>query len=401
MGRVRPFQPDDIPQVADLSWSFLYGREGSRPPELEAYLQQLYFLSPWSGDHLPSLVYEDDRGMIVGFLGVVARRMSLEATPLLVAFGSNFIVHPQSRATPAGLQLVRAFFSGGQDLSLSDTANHASQTIWAGFGGTVAAMYGMHWSRPLRPSLYALHAVSRFGKGTLSNALVRGSRPLCRVIDSLITKVPPIPVHEPALGITEEELDVDTLLTCLSATSASYSLKPDCDRNSLIWLLDFMGQMKAYGDLRRVALRDESGKLAGYYIYYMKKDGVGEVVHMGASGRSTSKVLDHLFHDASTRGAIALHGRLEIRSARQFSGKFCFFFSGSDPLLVHSRKPELVRLFQTGDAFFTRLDGEWCLKFGAHAKPRNPSKAFQFYGDNGSAHRFQPGPYQDHPAGMR
>lgn len=401
MGRVRPFAPDDIPQVADLSWSFLYGRDGSPAPELEAYLQQLFFLSPWSDSNLPSLVYQDDKGTIVGFLGVVARRMSLEARQLLVAFGSNFIVHPRSRATPAGLQLVRAFFSGTQDLSLSDTANHASQTIWAGFGGTTAAMYGMHWSRPLRPSLYALHAMSRFGKGTLSTALTRGSRPLCRVMDSLVTRMPPVHCRQPVLGMTDEELDVDTLLACLSASWTGYSLRPDSDRNSLIWLLDFMGQMKAYGDLRKVALRDESGKLAGCYIYYVKKDGIGEVVYVGAPGRSISKVLDHLFHDASTRGAIALHGRLDIRSARQLSGKFCFFFSGSDPLLVHSRQPELTRSFETGDAFFTRMDGEWCLKFGTHAKPGNSPNEVQFYGDKGTARRFQLSPHQHNEARTR
>lgn len=384
MGRVRPFELDDIPQVANLSWSFLYGRDGSAPLELQAYLHQLFFLSPWSGT-LPSLIYQDDQGAVVGFLGVVTRQMSLEATSLRVAFGSNFVVHPNSRSTPAGLQLVRSFFSGSQDLSLSDTANQASQTIWAGFGGSAAVMYGMHWSRPLRPSLYVLHAMSRFGKGALPTALARGSKPICKVIDSLVAWMSPVPFCQPPLSTTAEELGVDTLLTCMNASASGYSLRPDYDTHSLGWLLDFMGQMKAYGNLRRVALRDETGKVVGCYVYYVKKDGIAEVVYADAPGRSISRTLDHLFYDASTRGAIALHGRLEARFAQQLTNKFCFFYNASGSLLVHSRRADLTQLFQSGHVFFTRLDGEWCLKFGGIPGDGSFSQTTQLHSDNGSA----------------
>jgi hypothetical protein len=32
-------------------------------------------------------------------------------------------------------------------------------------------------------------------------------------------------------------------------------------------------------------------------------------------------------------------------------------------VLVHARDPEFVRAFEHGDAFFSRLEGEWCLRF--------------------------------------
>jgi hypothetical protein len=41
--------------------------------------------------------------------------------------------------------------------------------------------------------------------------------------------------------------------------------------------------------------------------------------------------------------------------------------SDSARLLVYSRNPELARQIQSGSAFLTRLDGEWCLKFGTPA----------------------------------
>jgi len=32
---------------------------------------------------------------------------------------------------------------------------------------------------------------------------------------------------------------------------------------------------------------------------------------------------------------------------------------------VNARKPEILRSFQSGDALFSRFDGEWCLGFSS------------------------------------
>lgn len=133
------------------------------------------------------------------------------------------------------------------------------------------------------------------------------------------------------------------------------------DRESLSWLLDFMTQMKAYGNLRRVALRDATGRLIGWFIYYVKRGGIAEVVQMGATKGHVKTVLDYLFRDARNRGAIGAHGRLEIRHAQELSEARCFFW-GATPFLFRARDPELARLVQQGDAFLSRC--EWCLKYG-------------------------------------
>ena len=108
----------------------------------------------------------------------------------------------------------------------------------------------------------------------------------------------------------------------------------------------------------------QSGNIAGWYIYYVKGGGIGEVVRIGAEDHVIAPVLDHLFYDASVHGAIALHGRLEGRLTQQLSERYCFFYQASNRLLVHSRRPEVTRLIHTNDALLTRLDGEWCLRFG-------------------------------------
>ena len=370
MGRVRPFVQDDIPQVAALQWKVLHGKKGYAPQAAETYLEEIFFASPWYDSNLPSFVYEDHRGAVVGFQGVVPRRMSLCGTPIQAAYGTSLVVQPESRSSLAAFDLLKAFLSGKQDISLTDTANYASQQVWIALGGTVAVSCGMHWSRPLRPSLYGLHGLSRFSHGALPAALVPVLAPLSRAIDAVVTRMPSCPFCPRPPVLKAEVPDVDILLACLSRSSGQHTLHPEYEKDSLQWLLEFMGNMKAYGDLRQVVLRNESGSVAGWYIYYVQRGGVGEVVRIGASNHTVSVVLDHLFHDAWAQGAIALHGRLESRFAQLLPEKCCFFYQAGNRMLVHSRRPELLRLVHSNDALLTRLDGEWCLRISDRSLSR-------------------------------
>jgi hypothetical protein len=75
-------------------------------------------------------------------------------------------------------------------------------------------------------------------------------------------------------------------------------------------------------------------------------------------------VLDHLFYDAWEQGAIALHGVVDLRRIADFSDKGCLFTCRGGWTVAYSRKPELLDLLDRGDAFLSRLDGEWALDPG-------------------------------------
>ena len=363
MSWVRAFIEDDIPQVAALKWRFLCKGSGSPPPTMKSYFRELFFHGPFSEKTLPSLVYENEHGRVVGFLGILRRRMLLHGKPIVAAVGTSLVVDPDSRSTMAGLKLINCFLSGKQDLALTDTANHKTQQLWIRLGGSTSSLHAMHWSRPLRPAHYAVYAACRSGKSAFSKAFGLGSKPVCRIVDAIATRMPSSPFRQRPPVVSEEELTAETLLACMRDFSEPRSLRPEYDRDSVMWLLDFMSRMNAYGSLRKMLLRNRENKIIGWYLYYLRQGGVGEVVQVGASPSSVDTVLDHLSHDAWTHGAIALHGRLDPHLSQESLGKYCFYFPGNR-LLVHSRDPELTREIQSGSAFLTRLDGEWCLRFG-------------------------------------
>ena len=367
MNPLRPFVEDDIPSVADLNWQVSRGGVGPSPPALKTYFRELFFNNPWAEKALPSWVYQNSDGRIIGFLGVVPRPMRMHGRTIQVGFGSNFVVHPAHRSSLAGLYLVRAFLAGKQDLALGDSSNNSSRKVWMGLGGSTALPYSLHWSRPLQPISYGLYALGRLRaakNGSASRAVSYALKPLCRVADRLARSVPWNPFRQRASVFQEEELGVETLLACLKEFLSGEPLQPAYDKQSLSWLLNFMRQQKAYGKLRAVVLRDRSGGIGGWYICYMKRSGVCEVVQVGARTGSIGEVLDHLFCDALNQGALAVQGRFDPRYVQELTDKYCFFYRRGGWMLAHSHHPELLQLIQSAEALLTRLDGEWCMSFG-------------------------------------
>jgi len=47
----------------------------------------------------------------------------------------------------------------------------------------------------------------------------------------------------------------------------------------------------------------------------------------------------------------------------EYAGKYCLFHRRGYWTLIHSKKPDLLEAIHRGDAFLTRLEGEWCLRF--------------------------------------
>jgi hypothetical protein len=361
-GTVRHFGQGDIEQVADLSWRMLNQETGPAPSRLRYYFEELYFHNPWREDSLPSLVCEDAKGKLVGFLGVIPRRMMLGERVVRVACGSTLVVEPAKRSTLAGLCLMQAFLAGNQDLSLGDSANDIARRVWTGLGGSTGLLHSLSWSHPLRPAAYGLRMVSRLKANKPPKLLVMAAKPICKLADYAAARIPG-PFKNSDCGLLAEELEPLTLLDCLSTFSDGQPLRGQYDLASLVWLLGFMGTARGHGDLRKRLLRDAEGSVIGWYVYFVKRGGIAEVAQIGARRKAMGQVLDHLFWDAWKHGALAVHGQLDPTHAEDLREKCCFFYRRGSWLLVHSRDRELQQYILSGNAFLSRLDGEWCMGF--------------------------------------
>ena len=362
---VRPVTESDIPQVAELYWSHMRRRKGSAPLGLQPFLRELYFKNPFSDSvAVPSLVYEDKSGKIVGFLGGIARKMSVGGQSIRVAFGGNLVVHPEARSGVAAPRLIGTFLAADHDLAMTDSANEITRRILERLRFRTIPAMNIHWARPLRPSHLGVYAMSRAMGPAISAGIRLAAKPFCAVADSMAARLSNNPFRQTKSPLQGAELDLETLLQCLVEFRKGYSLWPEYDIQSLQWLVSFMERRPARGTLRKVVVRDGNQKIVGWYIYYVKPGEVGEVVQIGGEQKLTKDILGHLFYDAWTQGAIALHGVVDIRRMADFSDKGCFFTCRGGWTIARSRKPEVLEAMERGDAFLSRLDGEWALDPG-------------------------------------
>src|SRR5262245_51849959 len=235
MNSVRPFTKNDIPQVVKLFQKvfFTNGQTAPSSSKLIAYFEEMFFHNPWvregakeeAREEVPSLVYETGDGGVIGFIGIIPRRMLLHGRPIRAATSMHFMVDPDSRSTLAGVQLLKTFFSGPQDLSLTDSAGAVGRKIWEGLGGATALAYSINWMRLLRPSRYVLRLLAR--KNRLLRPIAGLLRPLCPIVDAIASRALPHRFGRPGASLQATDLDKETLLAGITQLPSGYTLRPD------------------------------------------------------------------------------------------------------------------------------------------------------------------------------
>lgn len=362
--QIRPFLKEDIPQVADMFQRLLLGDTAPMrllsPAALPDYFEEIFFQNPWYDESIPSLVYQEKNGKIIGFLGVVPRQMSLLDQPVRVAVSFHFMVEPENRSSMAGVKLLRAFFAGPQDLSLTDGAGDVGRRIWEGVGGATAWAYSLLWTRILQPAHYA---VDLLRKRKAFSPFAYAISPLRYLADAAAQRMLPQYFPNAPQQCSEEELDAETLLRHLPQFSKIAALRPVYNEDSLRWLLKHAGQMKLFGDFKTALVRDSSREVIGWFMYYLKPGGMSCVFQFAARKGAINEILDSLFSHARRHGAAAISGRLYPCYMQELSDKRCYFHRDGGWVLIHSNNDKLLDVVQQGNAFLTGLEGESCLLF--------------------------------------
>ena len=361
-GFVRRFEQRDIPLVVQLHRR-VWRDAAMNGLDLDAYhdyFMQVFVDNPALDAAMPSLVYEDEERRLVGFLGLVPRRMTIAGRPFHAVVSSQFIVDPDTRVGLVALKLAKEFLEGPQDLSIADEANDISRRIWEGLGGTTALLHSLYWTRPLRPGSYAVSLV-RNRPSLLP--LAAAATPVAAIVDTLATRVRASHFRQAAQPmVSEDDLEPSAVLELMPHYCGTTSLQAHYDDRTFQWLLDRAGRRREGGKLLKVVVR-RGVKVAGWYICHIAPGGLADVVQLAATAASIDDVLDHLFYRTWQQGAIAVTGRLDPRFMQPLSDKYCLFHRRGPWVLINSNKPEILRSFQTGDACFSRLDGEWSLRF--------------------------------------
>jgi hypothetical protein len=358
---VQPFTAGHVAEVAELHRRvFRVARESSAAlvDEYERYFSEVFLKPPAGAGRFASLVYcEGSR--ITGFLGVTSRPMFWNGEPVQAAVSSQFVVDPGCRG-PAGVQLLRTFFNGPQDISIADESNADSRRLWESLGGATSLVHSMSWICPLRPCRLALWAVRK--KQPFTAPLTRLASPAAAVLDASSSWMRVNPFRPRATQLTGEDLEFDSLADCLARFTEKRRLRPRYDDGLLRGLLTRAERLAGQGRLRMVLVKSARRETVGWYIYSHDRDAISDVLQIFACRGQAGGVLDRLAHDAAEHGVTALRGRCEPMLAEAL-GERHWPCQWGPWLLIHSRRRDMLDAFQQGNAFFSPIDGEWCLHF--------------------------------------
>jgi GNAT acetyltransferase-like protein len=356
VNQIRRFRKEDIPAVVALRATAFRNSEQDDAEARAAYFAEIFFGNPWYDDALPSVVCEREDGEIIGFLGVVPRRMAAAGRALRVATTTQLMVAPSAPPMVAA-QLLRTVFAGPQDLCVADVSSATSRALWERLGGVTAASSSLTWMRMLRPFRQLLTAGG--GGGLAARAAARLARPLDALAGRLLPSVPAAPARH---GARREMTDAELLSSLLRGLDGR-PIRGDYDAASLDWLLDMLARKRAYGTLRRAQVVDERGTLLGWYLVFLPRDGNARVAHLEARADAAGAVLDHLFAEARAARCTAVSGRFDARLLEALAARRCVFYGPGSWVLLHARDRALLDAVARDEVALTRLDAEWWLAF--------------------------------------
>jgi hypothetical protein len=360
MGEILPFQASHVPEVAALHLKVIRKRLQPAGADLQRYFEEIFLGNPWRADDLPSLVYVHD-GRVAGFLGVVPRRMLFLKRPVRVAVASQFMVDRDLYRGYAGLELLKRFFSGPQDLSLTDGATEPAYATWTASGARAAWLYSLEWTRIFRPVRYLRGTLEeRKGKRRILGKLMT---PAGAVLDAALRRVPARRLAAPNSPCQAEPVTADELLQAIERIGWRDPLKPCYDPETFRWLIAKTAHARSHGSLRLAVVRDSDREPVGWYVYFAKPGGISVVMQLGGKTHRFEEVLQTLLRDAWDQRSAAIRGQAIPRQLTSLTRNYCGLRHIGSGVLVHARDPDLLACILRGDAALSRLDGEWWMRF--------------------------------------
>jgi hypothetical protein len=292
-------------------------------------------------------------------MGVLPMTMSYRGRKLRAAVPTSLSIDDPKRDKMAGVQLVRAFLSGPQDLSISEPISTPAQGLWEKLGGVCVPSESMEWLRVFQPCTLPLAQ-----KG---NSLpLRAAKGCAKALDLVARKVTGdyfAPGDNPRGVSRDADAKDDELFAAISEFKNTYALHPIWPGKVMKWMFDHTDQNGARGPLHRRIVYGPGNKALGCYLYQGRPGGIAWTMQLLARPNAIEPVLDAMFAHAWNLGAVAIKGRTELRLLDPLMRRKCLFFRRHSAV-VHSRDPELVAAVKAGEAITSGFAAEAWLRLG-------------------------------------
>ena len=351
-GEVRTLQSGDIASVAELFQMTFRSPRRRAPTSLADYLRSLFLHHPWQCDDIRSLVFIDNAGELKGFIGVLPVQLHHHGKSLRAAvMGSLMAKNPEENPL-VGARLVRAALRGGQDISLSESANPLSQRMWELAGGRTLPLFSMTWLRIFRPIAVPIAFLAAGPR------LQRICTSLVSPLDAVLSRFDSNPFSRPLSAAADCDVpsSIDEFIGAVPALVSHYAVRPDWDPATLRWQLLNASTKEKFGDLKCRFVR-KGNRTVGGFLYYSRPGGIGFVLQIFAEPEHEFAVVASLLARAASDGCVAMRGRTQPELLDPLIRSKALLFQRSSTV-VHAKDRDLTQSLRLGDALITGLAAE-------------------------------------------
>lgn len=358
MEEILVFNEEHVRDTASLYLRTVRGQFRQAPRSLEDAIRESFLLNPWVSSESPSLVYMD-KGKQAGFIGVIPRPMEFRGQPIRATTIVLWLINHELHRGIGGMKLLQRVLKGPQEFSYVDGASNEASSVYTAVGARVSSLYSFNWMRILRPFQTGRSFLDRAG-GVFS-MLKGASGVVTTPMDFLFSKVPLGMLQRPKSQYSSKLVSAAELLECIQEARGREALRPAYSMPSFGWLISQAGTGSGHRGLRLKIVYDADGARCGWFVHYANPGRIGYVLQIGCRRRQQfAEVLRALFEDAWEQGACAVRGRAIPQFLVALSEQYCLFRQPYACVIGHSRDPEIMNAFLTGDAALSGLDaGTW------------------------------------------
>jgi hypothetical protein len=352
-GRLRVFEPGDIPRVASLYDRIFEGGEGKPSNRLCDYFEELFFKNPWADPSVPSWLYETSRGDVVAFQGLHPRRMVFDGKPIMCATQGQWMVAEGFRGGWLGALIKRRAFETRAELSYSDTSippGRRRHSLWERIGGARVRVAGIEWEYVLRSGRLNAAANARPSVKLLGNRIVNEMRLLKRRSR----------IEQGAYGARIAEVAPQTFEGLPEMLPTGTRLYPRYDSEYFSWLIKVASDTSSRGELQHsTVLSPESDGVDGWYFFYVARNARAEVLQIVSKNAAAERVLAQLVAHANRKGAASVAGRWsghDVLVAAQNMGSYLAYVPSRT--VIYTRNTEIMRAIMCGEYFLSAFEGD-------------------------------------------
>ena len=352
MSRIRPFKYEDLSDVAKMVTNGYRGLRGRDVSIAIDSMEEIFFQNPWENEINSSLVYEDLKGNIKGFIGLSPRSMKFKGSKITLLVFHNFVVENESSLV--GVQMLKKLFEGSHDLIIGDATSVPLKNVWTSLGGTIGYTYSYKWTIPIHP------IVNKIGIGYLRRKLntpllYKLLKPTLLAGEELLGKLKGAPYQYNKPDGYTKEITIEQLSEYIQKFTTHFSLQPDYTPDNLNWLLKVAEYPDKRGKFKYIGVYDSNDELAGWFIFFPNPGGTSKVILMHSINRKESLVVDHLVFLNQEAGAINVYGQLEPPFIDTLRSRYCNIAPGPW-ILLHGKNPELIFDIISGKTYLSKLE---------------------------------------------